>query len=557
MARAAKPTTGGASKAAEFWQAFLESPPCTGSLEEADARKMLRKLPDDLDPDLYARLVRHYLKIALGLWSVVGHTPGPLVPVLVQALREDASFEARALLTAHRIGGADALHELGGLIAWFEKSTNLPGLLKRMAGHPPISAKLMEAIVVIVAETEQRTDRLWPFWALAWLAMRADDSIVSVLEQRACIWTNTILGQTDEDVFRRVHASALAADKKPAKKRDDDSTPAPDLPAKVSEAAKWLARHSPIDAPTLSSLGCRPKQNASRAAAAIRSLGLIGTKDALEVLTTYRPQVTADGAKHGSTFGDTFRGPVATELVHAWRRFGREFPAHMFADMVRVWLLHCGTEVEDLSGIEAARGLRDFRVLLGPTCDLEPLTACAGLVRLHLNLALRTGQGGLEPLARIRNLVHLEVFNGSSLADSWVEAVGNAATVERLYIATQASTKLGFLLRLPALRRLRLAAGDDRKLDDTTVEQLRELVHRGTDVALYRHEEWPLALAERLPELTYVDAAGIVLTHDASRKPALLMALRLNAFLEADSGPDLERHLRTQTAVAVPPIAGG
>ena len=49
----------------------------------------------------------------------------------------------------------------------------------------------------------------------------------------------------------------------------------------------------------------------------------------------------------------------------------------------------------------------------------------------------------------------------------------------------------------------------------------------------------------------------IVLAADPSRSEALRNAVRMNAFLEADTGADLARHLATQTPLSLPAIAGG
>jgi hypothetical protein len=293
-----------------------------------------------------------------------------------------------------------------------------------------------------------------------------------------------------------------------------------DVPTKVSEVKAWLAARPTMDAATLKSLAKRPKQKAAEMAAAVRALAQIGTSDALQVIATYRPKVIDGEAEHEGRFGDTFPDAVAREILAAWGRFDRRaFAKKIFSGLGSLWIAH-GGEIEDLTGIGAAKELLDLRIFVSPTCDLAPLAACVELGRLEINVSGRTG--GLEPIARIPALDHLAIINGHKLDQAAVDALAGAKLVARLYLTVGPTIDLHALTALPALKRLKLGAGD-RAADARTAATLRELVRRGVDVCLYDHEKWPRDLTSgSIPGVASAVQGGyIVLTSDPSRVEAL------------------------------------
>lgn len=303
-------------------------------------------------------------------------------------------------------------------------------------------------------------------------------------------------------------------------------------PKKLSEVAAWLRAHPALPRKDLSVLAPRTEQKADEKAAAIRALGMIGGKQALNVLAGYRPRLAdGGGAWHQGQFGDTFNHAVAKEIARAWLRFDRRtFAATMFSRLERLWFWNAGPLAE-IDGLGAAEGLRDFRAVVLPSCDLAPLAECAMLTRLELNVVGRTG--GLEPLSRISELKHLQLANGFSLTQSAVDALIEADGVEVLDLSGVATDiDLTTVLSLPKLLRLKLGAGE-RRADARTVEALRRVLDRGCEVALYDHEGWPREAAKQLPGITCVCVGGrIALTRDSARREPLEHQLRMDSFLE-------------------------
>lgn len=499
----------------EYFRAML----AVGSpaVESPAARKALAALPPSLPRDLARSVYLLFLEDAPEvLWRAASTTADEHAPTLVECLRGSPSIQASALVAAFDRGGAEALREMGALWVFVAKSSNVPAALKRLPELATSAGVEAAALDAVRARTEEpELGEIVELWSLVAVAARRERAILDELVDRAEAWDH-------EDVLKRVRRS-LGAAKKPKA-----AAPAPepsDLPAKGKDVAAFLAAHTPIDGATIARLARRPKQNAAQKAAAICALGRIGGEGALAAITTYRPMKDEDGCfVPEGKFGDTFLDAVAREIAIAWGRFDRRaFAERMFSELTALLFANAGS-LDDLRGIEAAAGLHALHAFVGPTCDLAPLSACAELQHLKLNIHSRTG--GLAPLTRISGLRVLELINGDALEQDAVETLGEALSVERLALSIGGSIDLRPLLRLTRLEKLRLAAGD-RALDEVTVSTVEALVRRGVDVIMHRHEGWPSALVEALEGVTAVTSSGYVgLTRDPSKEDDLAFSMR-------------------------------
>lgn len=153
------------------------------------------------------------------------------------------------------------------------------------------------------------------------------------------------------------------------------------------------------------------------------------------------------------------------------------------------------------------------------------------LTRLEINVWGRTG--GLEPLARIPALTHLALINGDKLEQAAVESIAQITGLTRLYLTVGPHVDLSVLTRLPALKRLKLGAGD-REPDPRLEATLRGLIRRGVDVSLYAHEAWTkaLSLASTPGVVSVVQGSRMAFTNDPSRVEALRSRLVTNSFLD-------------------------
>ncbi|MDC0669364.1 hypothetical protein [Nannocystis radixulma] len=291
---------------------------------------------------------------------------------------------------------------------------------------------------------------------------------------------------------------------------------------KVAQVAKWLAAHPGVDPRVFAR---RPKQKAAESAAAVRALGTIATPAALDVLVGYRPEVVDGFPKNEGGFGDTWTDPVTKELLLAWSRFDRRvFADRMFSGLGSLWIAH-GSDIADISGLDAALGLTHLQIWVRPSCDLSPLEGCTTLSRLKMNLHGRTS--GIAPLARIPALDQLEIFNTQTLEQAAVDSLAALTSVRRLSVSVGSEIELGALAWLPKLQRLQLAAGE-RKADEATLAPLRTLLTRGVDLCFYMHEDWTVDAAKALESegMTVVERSRrLGLTRDASRAEDLRESL--------------------------------
>lgn len=377
--------------------------------------------------------------------------------------------------------GASAAEQL---LAKFAAYSNLPNAIAGIAKRPSDPSLEQAALRWFdedFAETAAQMD-IRETWALIALAARAD---VSVLGR---VPADTVSNQAQKIAsIRRAaakHAKLLAAaDAAPAPVPVDAAAGVPQLPAKVSEVAKWIAAHPDVDAKMFAP---HPGQRAAARRSALRALGSIASPEAFDVLGQYATAEYSDAD--------------LAELHRAWGRFDRRgFAATMFGPAARGLRLDV---CADLEGIGAVDGLLALDVILAKPADLSPLAECRGLERLRVHALEDAGLASIDAIAGLPRLAHLELIGSTRGADL---TVLTRTPIEQLYLALDGADG-SFLREMTRLAGLKLSGGNEAHagLAGTALD----LARNGVTVVLYRHERW-------VPELV-ANAPGDVLVEEAN-----------------------------------------
>ncbi|GAA5141160.1 hypothetical protein GCM10023340_02390 [Nocardioides marinquilinus] len=402
------------------------------------------------------------------------------------------------------------------LLARARGYSNYPNAVKgaaKLDGDPVVEAAALAVVddPALAGELGLAPD-VFPFgapatalWALLTLAARAD---VGVVDRVAPHFTGQDYADRLLTAVRRAatrHAAAGGTTSATA-----DTAPAPEVPQKLSQVKPWLAAHPDADPEALAPV---PRQKAAARVAAVRTLGSLGTPQALDVLGRYA--------------ADRYPDAVLDELHRAWPRFDRRaFAATMFG---RSDTLDLGM-APSLEGLGAVPGLTGLDVVLDAPggADLTPLAECTALRTLRVGAEGEPGLLGVEPLLGLTALTELHLTRTTRHADLTPLA---RLGVRRLRLDLDGGDG-SFLLDMAHLERLLLADGDARP---ETGEVLVGLVERGVLVTVYRHQ------AASFPALTERGLAADV------------VAVEQNGYLGLTTDPDAADGLRRRLASNIVP----
>lgn len=168
-----------ATPPAAFWEELLASEAGSDARRHLDATadKTLDRLAPDLPAGLVGRVFAHYVaERAYVLWKGLGRIHEGHVEPLLRALGEaEPSFEGLVVAAAHRAGGVEGVRAAGAFFAFIGKSTNLPGLYKRL---PELSATKalvdgMEGALSGFDTEETYGVPILPFYAAVFVVARA------------------------------------------------------------------------------------------------------------------------------------------------------------------------------------------------------------------------------------------------------------------------------------------------------------------------------------------------------------------------------------------------
>lgn len=369
------------------------------------------------------------------------------------------------------------------LLAKLGSYSNVPNAISGAAKTPSDPALEQAALRCFVEEYSATVETdIRVFWALLTLAARSD---ISVLDR---VPADTISNQAQKIAsIRRAtakHTKLLAAaDAAPVPGPADAAAGASQLPAKVSEVAKWIAAHPDVDPKVFAP---HPGQRAAARRSALRALGSIASSEAFDVLGQYATAEYSDAD--------------LAELHRAWGRFDRRaFAATMFGSAARGLRLDV---CADLEGIGAVDGLLALDVILAKPADLSPLAECRGLERLRVLALDDAGLASIDAIADLPRLVHLELIGSTRGADL---TVLTRTPVEQLYLALDGADG-SFLREMPSLAGVKLSGGDEPHAG--LAETVIGLARNGVRVVLYRHERWVPELVANAPGDVIVDEAN-------------------------------------------------
>jgi hypothetical protein len=181
------------SKAEAFWNEVLAegSVGVGGGVRWTEAKKQLAKLPASLAPDTVKRICELVLNdCKYHLWGALSEVAPGHAETIVGCLRGRQEVQARLMVAGYEGQGVDGLRSTSSFIRAVEKSSNWPGLLKRL---PEISTDraLMEAARGVVAS--QSTDPSLGsgnliFWALTYVVARDRPATLDEVAQRYQEW---------------------------------------------------------------------------------------------------------------------------------------------------------------------------------------------------------------------------------------------------------------------------------------------------------------------------------------------------------------------------------
>lgn len=185
--------------AAAFWEELLASDPRSDAHRHlgSTADKTIAKLAPGLPAALVERIYVYYLsERPYALWPALARVDDAYVAPLVRALeRAEPSYEAQLALASHRAGGADGLRAVGAFADFIRKSTNLPGLYKRLPQLVASDALLdgIEEAVVRFDTDDEYGVPILPFYASLFLLERARPRAKAwaALDEKCARWGET------------------------------------------------------------------------------------------------------------------------------------------------------------------------------------------------------------------------------------------------------------------------------------------------------------------------------------------------------------------------------
>jgi hypothetical protein len=165
---------------ASFWQNVLAEKTfnsSAGRTVQAEAKKKLAALADDLPLDLLEKVYAFYLDDApYDLWPAAAKTKDAHAATLAKALRASKEIEARFLVAGFDQGSAAGLRLAGSFFAMIAKNSHVPGMnasLAKNAAAKKLDVKGLApmAAAALASQKEKEVD-IMPFYGALWLVAR-------------------------------------------------------------------------------------------------------------------------------------------------------------------------------------------------------------------------------------------------------------------------------------------------------------------------------------------------------------------------------------------------
>ncbi len=182
-----------------FWEELLAAERSSDAERHLarTADKTVGKLPRELPAALVERIYGYYVaERPYALWHALARIDDAHVTPLLSALeRSDDTYEGHLVVAAHRAGGADGIRAVGAFADFIRKSTNLPGLYKRLP-RLAVASALVDAIEEAVTRFAAAKDEgppLLPYFASVFVLARARprSKAFAVLTAKCRTWGQT------------------------------------------------------------------------------------------------------------------------------------------------------------------------------------------------------------------------------------------------------------------------------------------------------------------------------------------------------------------------------
>ncbi|AMV24056.1 Internalin-A precursor [Gemmata sp. SH-PL17] len=224
------------------------------------------------------------------------------------------------------------------------------------------------------------------------------------------------------------------------------------LPPRATADAEWLAA---AGNDIVDRLKRTPGLDDVQAAACVRTLRLINTRDARAALDAYRDEKRWGVLAELAPVFNPLTLPAVMGYLHEGEHSLPEGVAREVSDLgplagktglLGLWLR--GTSVSDLSPLSGLTGLRTLELIDTPVSDVGPLSGLTGLRELWLR---GTSVSDVGPLSGLTGLRTLSLF-GTSVSD--VGPLSGLTGLRRLDLAKTPVSDLGPLSGLTGLREL-------------------------------------------------------------------------------------------------------
>lgn len=199
----------------DLWERVVNTKKFESDSEREDlyeAEKKLKSLPAKLPADLARRVYATFLRQApYKLWGSLVKVRDAHVDVAIEVLSESEDIQACFLCAAFEAGGADDLRLASKYLGFVDKSTNVPGMLKRLHKFfDPLAPGQGDGFyaasqIVLAREEKPSLTEILHFWAILWLFLYTteDKAKIEKVREWAGSWDDANLY---EKTFTSVHS---------------------------------------------------------------------------------------------------------------------------------------------------------------------------------------------------------------------------------------------------------------------------------------------------------------------------------------------------------------